>query len=51
MVARKKKTAKKRTTPKDKWVRKVTTDSTHPPEHIFQQDAETIGNCEPSDTR
>jgi tRNA(adenine34) deaminase len=39
--ATKKKTTNKKK-PAKRWVRKVTTDSTHPPPGTFKQDAETI---------
>lgn len=38
----KKKTATKKTTAKNRWVAKVTTDSTHPPEGLFNKSAATI---------
>ncbi|HEX4146515.1 MAG TPA: DUF3175 domain-containing protein [Pirellulales bacterium] len=38
----KKTSHKKRTTPNHRWVSKVKTVSTFPPEGIFEQDAETI---------
>lgn len=37
-----KKTPSKKTPPRKKWVRTVTTDSTHPPDDLFTKDAETI---------
>jgi Protein of unknown function (DUF3175) len=40
----KKTTNKKRTTPNHRWVSKVKTVSTFPPEGIFEKDAETIAN-------
>lgn len=41
-AAKKKSAAPKKTAPKNRWVRNVTTDSTHPPKDLFTKSAPTI---------
>jgi Protein of unknown function (DUF3175) len=41
-TSKKKSAAKKTTAPRNRWVRTVTTDSTHPPKDLFTKSAPTI---------